>query len=186
MESSKKVLVGVTGGIAAYKVPGVIRRLREAGHEVKTIATDAAFHFIPEETLSITTGEHVHTEKTWWEESGRVEHITLARWADLVLVAPATADAMARAAIGLGDDLLSATILAGVKRVLWAPAMNPEMWDNPATRRNVETLQSWGHSFVGPAEGAMASAEEEPGVGRLAEESEIVAAVEKALPADEP
>ena len=184
MESSKKVLVGVTGGIAAYKVPGVIRRLREAGYEVKTIATDAAFHFIPEETLSIATGEHVHTEKTWWERSGRVEHVSLARWADLVLVAPATADAMARVAVGLGDDLLSATILAGAEKVLWAPAMNPEMWNNPTTRRNVERLQSWGHSFVGPAEGPMASAEEEPGVGRLADEAEIVEAVEKALSED--
>jgi phosphopantothenoylcysteine decarboxylase/phosphopantothenate--cysteine ligase len=181
VENGKKILVGVTGGIAAYKAPGVIRRLREAGHEVETIATEAAFHFIPEETLSIAAGSRVHTEKTWWEHSGRVEHVALARWADLVLVAPATADAMARAAIGLGDDLLSATILAGAKKVLWAPAMNPEMWDNPATQRNVETLQSWDHSFVGPAEGAMASAEEEPGVGRLAEEAEIVEAVKKAL-----
>src|SRR3954468_2232626 len=181
MTDPRNILVGVTGGIAAYKAPGVIRRLREAGHEVSTIATEAAFHFIPEETLSIATGSHVHTEKTWWEESGRVEHVSLARWADLVLVAPATADAMARAAIGLGDNLLSATILAGAKKVLWAPAMNPEMWNNPATLRNVETLKSWGHSFVGPAEGAMASAEEKPGAGRLAEEAEIVKAVEKAL-----
>jgi phosphopantothenoylcysteine synthetase/decarboxylase len=181
VESGKKIIVGVTGGIAAYKVPGVIRRLREAGHEVKTIATDAAFHFIPEETLSIATGARVHTEKTWWEQSGRVEHVSLARWTDLVLVVPATAGAMARAAIGLGDDLLSATTLAGAKNVLWAPSMNPEMWNSPATRRNVEILKSWGHSFVGPAEGLMASAEEEPGVGRLAEEEEIVKAVEKTL-----
>jgi phosphopantothenoylcysteine decarboxylase/phosphopantothenate--cysteine ligase len=180
-----KVLVGVTGGIAAYKVPGLIRRLREADHEVKTVATEAAFHFIPEETLSIATGEHIHTEKTWWERSGRVEHVSLARWADLVLVAPATADAMARVAVGLGDDLLSATILAGAKNVLWAPAMIPEMWNNPATRRNVETLESWGHRFVGPEEGSMASAEEEPGTGRLAEEAEIVDAVEKTLSYDE-
>jgi phosphopantothenoylcysteine decarboxylase/phosphopantothenate--cysteine ligase len=181
VENGKKVIVGVTGGIAAYKVPGVIRRLKEAGREVRTIATEAAFRFVPEETLAIAAGEHVHTEKTWWEESGRVEHVSLARWADLVLVAPATADAMARVAIGLGDDLLSATILAGAKRVLWAPAMNPEMWNNPATRRNVETLKSWGHHFVGPAEGAMASAEEEPGIGRLVEEAEIVAAVNEVL-----
>lgn len=184
-ENGKKVLVGVTGGIAAYKAPGVIRRLREAGYEIEAIATEAAFHFIPEETLSIAAGGRIHTEKTWWEQSGRVEHVTLARWADLVLIAPATADAMARVAIGLGDDLLSATVLAGAKKVLWAPAMNPEMWDNPATRRNVETLQSWDHSFVGPAEGAMASAEEEPGVGRLTDEAEIVAAVEAALSSDD-
>ncbi len=176
-----KILVGVTGGIAAYKTPGVIRRLREAGHEVKAIATEAALRFIPEETLSIAAGEAIHTDETWWGHSGRVEHVSLARWADLVLVAPATADAMARAAIGLGDDLLSATILAGAKRVLWAPAMNPEMWSSPATKRNVETLGSWGHRFVGPAEGLMASAEEEPGVGRLAEEPQILAAVEEAL-----
>ena len=88
---------------------------------------------------------------------------------------------MARAAIGLGDDLLSATILAGAKRVLWAPAMNPEMWQSPATKRNVETLKGWGHRFVGPAEGLMASAEEEPGPGRLVDETEIVAAVEEIL-----
>jgi phosphopantothenoylcysteine synthetase/decarboxylase len=180
-QNGKKVLVGVTGGIAAYKTPGMIRRLREAGYEVEAIATEAAFRFIPEETLSIAVGGRVHTDKTWWERSGRVEHVTLARWADLVLVAPATADAMARAAIGLGDDLLSATVLAGAEKVLWAPAMNPEMWTNPVTRRNVETLQNWGHSFVGPAEGAMASAEEKSGVGRLADEAEIVAAVEEAL-----
>ncbi len=183
MADSFKVLVGVTGGIAAYKVPGVIRRLRKSGHEVKVVATDAAFRFIPEETLAIAAGSSIHTDETWWEESGRVEHVSLARWADLALVAPATADAMARAAIGLGDDLLSATILAGAEKVLWAPAMNPEMWNNPATRRNVETLKSWGHQFVGPEEGLMASEEEEPGVGRLAEEAEIIAAVEKALSA---
>ena len=181
MKRAGKVLVGVTGGIAAYKAPGVIRRLREAGHEVKTVATEAAFRFIPEETLAVATGEDVHTDASWWERSGRVEHVSLARWADLVVVAPATADAMARVAIGLGDDLLCATILAGAKKVLWAPAMNPEMWTSPATKRNVETLKSWGHSFVGPAEGLMASAEEESGVGRLADEAEIVEAVEKVL-----
>ncbi|MEW6635776.1 MAG: flavoprotein [Actinomycetota bacterium] len=181
MQGAAKILVGVTGGIAAYKAPGVIRRLREAGHEVKVAATEAAFRFIPEETLAIAAGGPVHTDETWWERSGRIEHVSLARWADLVLVVPATADAMARAAIGLGDDLLSATILAGAKRVLWAPAMNPEMWKSPATVRNVETLKSWGHRFVGPAEGLMASSEEEPGVGRLADEAEIVAAVREAL-----
>ena len=175
------VLVGITGGIAAYKAPGVIRRLREAGHEVRTVATEAAFRFISEETLSIASGGRVYTDATWWERSGRVEHVSLARWADLVLVAPATADSMARAAIGLGDDLLSATILAGAKRVLWAPAMNPEMWSSPATARNVETLTSWGHRFVGPAEGLMASAEEVPGVGRLADEAEIVVAAQEVL-----
>jgi phosphopantothenoylcysteine synthetase/decarboxylase len=176
-----KIVVGVTGGIAAYKAPGVIRRLRVAGHEVRVVATEAAFRFVPEETLSIAAGEGIHTDATWWEHSGRVEHVALARWADLVLVAPATADAMARASIGLGDDLLSATILAGAKKVLWAPAMNPEMWSSPATKRNVETLKSWGHRFVGPGEGLMASTEEEPGVGRLAEEAEIVAAAREAL-----
>ena len=172
-----RVVMGVTGGIAAYKAPGVIRRLREAGHEVRVVATEAAFRFVPEETLSIAAGGAIHTDRTWWEHSGRVEHVSLARWADLVLVAPATADSMARSAIGLGDDLLSATILAGARDVLWAPAMNPEMWSNPSTVRNVETLKGWGHRFVGPAEGLMASAEEEPGVGRLADEAEIVAAV---------
>lgn len=181
MTDTGNVLVGVTGGIAAYKAPGVIRRLREAGHEIETIATEAALRFIPEETLAIATGKPVHTAGTWWDQSGRIEHVSLARWADLVLVSPATADAMARVSIGLGDDLLSATILAGAKRVLWAPAMNPEMWRNPATVHNVETLKGWGHLFVGPAEGVMASSEEEPGVGRLAEEADILAAAEDLL-----
>ena len=176
-----KILLGVTGGIAAYKAPGMIRRLRENGHHVKVVATEAAFRFVPEETLAVAAGGPIHTDRTWWERSGRVEHVSLARWADLVLVAPATADAMARASIGLGDDLLSATVLAGAKDVLWAPAMNPEMWSNPVTVRNVETLKGWGHRFVGPVEGLMASTEELPGAGRLAEEAEIVAAAESFL-----
>ena len=175
------MVVGVTGGIAAYKAPGVIRRLREAGHEVETIATGAALRFVPEETLAIATGKPVHTENSWWERSGRIEHVGLARWAGLVLIAPATADAIARVSIGLGEDLLSATVLAGAQKVLWAPAMNPEMWRSPATVRNVETLKGWGHRFVGPAEGLMASAEEEPGLGRLVDEAEIMAAVGEAL-----
>ncbi|WP_119065477.1 flavoprotein [Rubrobacter indicoceani] len=174
--SARKILVAVTGGIAAYKAPGVIRRLRESGCEVKVAATDAAFRFIPEETLAIAAGGYVHTDRTWWEHSGRVEHVSLARWADLVLIAPATADSLARAAVGLGDDLVSATVLAGAKKVLWAPAMNPEMWQNPATVRNVETLRSWGHEFVGPDSGLMASTEELPGFGRLADETGIVSA----------
>ncbi|MDN5698528.1 MAG: phosphopantothenoylcysteine decarboxylase, partial [Rubrobacter sp.] len=169
-DRARRVIIGVTGSIAAYKAPGVIRRVRESGREVRVIATDAALRFIPEETLAIAAGEPIHTERTWWERSGRVEHVSLARWADLLLVAPASADALARAAIGLGDDLLSATILAGARRVLWAPAMNPEMWHSPATRRNVGILQGWGHQFAGPAEGEMASTEELAGVGRLADE----------------
>lgn len=177
----KNVLVAVTGGIAAYKAPGVIRRIRESGHGVKVAATDAAFRFIPEETLSIAAGSSIHTNQTWWEESGRVEHVSLARWADLILVAPATADSMARVAVGLGDDLISATILAGAKRVLWAPAMNPEMWSNPATTRNFETLEGWNHAFVGPTSGLMASTEELPGVGRLADEVEIIASIRDIL-----
>lgn len=178
---AERVIVGVTGSIAAYKAPGVIRRVRESGREVRVISTDAALRFVPEETLAIAAGDQIHTEKSWWGRSGRVEHVSLARWADLLLVAPASADALARAAIGLGDDLLSATILAGASRVLWAPAMNPEMWHSPATRRNVGTLTGWGHGFVGPAEGAMASSEELPGAGRLADEPEILSAVQTAL-----
>ncbi|WP_047866117.1 flavoprotein, partial [Rubrobacter aplysinae] len=185
-QRAERVIVGVTGSIAAYKTPGVIRRVRESGREVRVISTDAALRFVPEETLAIAAGGSIHTERSWWENSGRVEHVSLARWADLLLVAPAAADALARTAIGLGDDLLSATVLAGTRRVIWAPAMNPEMWQSPATRRNVETLEGWGHQFVGPAEGEMASAEELPGVGRLADEAEILAAVEAALAEDIP
>ena len=144
----------------------MIRCLIEVGHEVEAAATEATFRFNPGETLSITAGNLIHTDRMWWEHSGRVEHVTLARWADLVLIAPATADSMARAAIGLGDDLNSETILGGAKKILWAPAMNPEMWQSPATKSDVETLKSWAHRFVIPAEGLMASAEEEPRGGR--------------------
>ncbi len=147
-------------------MPGLIRCLIEVDHEVEAAATEATFRFNPGETLSITAGTLIHTDGTWWEHSGRVEHVTLARWADLVLIAPATADSMARAAIGLGGDLNSATILGGTKKILWAPAMNPETWQSPATKRDVETLKSWAHRFVIPAEGLMASAEEEPRGGR--------------------
>jgi len=148
---------------------------------VGVISNDAALHFITEETLSIAAGKPVHSDRTWWSEHGGVEHVDLARWANLLLVAPATADAMARAAIGLGEDLISATILAGATRVLWAPAMNPEMWQSPPTRRNAETLKSWGHNFVGPEEGAMASASEDAGLGRLAGEEALLSAVEEAV-----
>ena len=173
--------MGVTGGIAAYKVPSLIRRLKERGHGVEVISTESAFRFIPEETLAIAAGGPIHTERTWWAHTGGVEHVELARWAELLLVAPATADAMARAAIGLGDDLLCATILAGARKVLWAPAMNTEMLENPATRRNMQTLSDWGHGFVGPEEGRLAAESEDPGPGRLACQAAILTAVEEAL-----
>lgn len=144
-------------------MPGLIRCLIEVDHEVEAAATEATFRSIPGETLSITAGNLIHADRTWWEHSGRVEHVTLARLADLVLIAPATADSMARAAIGPGGDLNFATILGSTKKILWAPAMNPEMWQSPATKRDVETLKSWAHRFVIPAEGLMASAEEPRG-----------------------
>ena len=132
-----KVLIGVTGGIAAYKAPGVIRRLREGARD-QGDSHRCGFPLYPRRNSSIATGE-ASTPRRPDGRSGPGEHVSLARWADLFLVAPATADTMARAAIGLGDDLLSATILAGARRVLWAPAMNPEMWSSPVTERNVET-----------------------------------------------
>ncbi len=117
---ARKILIGVTGGIAAYKAPGVIRRLGEAGYEVRVLATEAAFRFVPEETLAVAAGEPVYTDETWWERSGRVEHVSLARWADLVLVAPATADSMVHRPISMGSWVMAPAMRPLLMASIWA------------------------------------------------------------------
>jgi len=130
-----RVVVGVSGSIAAYKAPFVVRRLRQAGHEVRVVATDAALRFIGAPALAAVAGRPVSSGI--FDDPAAVEHVAVGEWADLVVVAPASADLLARVASGRADDLLTATILTTTAPVVLAPAMHTQMWANPATRENV-------------------------------------------------
>jgi phosphopantothenoylcysteine decarboxylase/phosphopantothenate--cysteine ligase len=180
MLADRRVLLIIGGGIAAYKTLELIRRLRERGASVRAVMTAAAQEFITPLSVGALTADYVFTDLFDRQDEQDVGHIRLAREADLVVVAPATADLMAKAATGLAGDLASAVLLATDRRVLMAPAMNPRMWAHPATRRNHARLAADGVAFVGPARGEMAEAGE-AGEGRMAEPLEIVAAVEAAL-----
>jgi len=176
----KRILLIITGGIAAYKCLDLVRRLRERGAKVRAIMTAAATSFVTPMSVGAITGNRVYTELFDRDEEHDVGHIRLSREADLIVVAPATADFMARMAGGHGDDLATTTLLAADKPVLVAPAMNPAMWNHPATRRNRQTLISDGIQFVGPNEGEMAESGE-AGFGRMAEPMEILVAIQNAL-----
>ena len=169
--SEKRVLLIVGGGIAAYKSLELARLLRKAGVAVRPILTSAGAEFVTPLSLGALCEDRVYQELFSLNDEAEMGHIQLSRSADLVVVAPATADLMAKAANGLANDLASTTLLATDKPVLMAPAMNVRMWDHPATRRNLATLQSDGVKFVGPDEGAMACGEY--GFGRMAEPAEI-------------
>ncbi|MBS3650169.1 bifunctional phosphopantothenoylcysteine decarboxylase/phosphopantothenate--cysteine ligase CoaBC [Pseudaminobacter sp. 19-2017] len=178
--SGKRVLLIVGGGIAAYKSLDLIRRLRERGAAVRAVMTKAACEFVTPLSVGTLTADRVFTELFDRDDEHDVGHIRLSREADLVVVAPATADLMAKLANGLVNDLASAILLATDKKVLMAPAMNPRMWANPAAKRNRATLERDGVAFVGPNRGEMAE-RGEAGEGRMAEPLEIVAAVERLL-----
>ena len=180
--SGKRILLIVGGGIAAYKSLDLIRRLRERGASVRAVMTEAAQHFITPLSVGALTADHVFTDLFDRQDEQDVGHIRLAREADLVVVAPATADLMARLANGLASDLAAAVLLATGRPVLMAPAMNPKMWSHPATRRNRATLAKDGVHFVGPNRGEMAESGE-AGEGRMAEPLQIVAAIEALLDA---
>ncbi len=156
------------------KTPFLLRRLREAGYQVRAMASARALAFTSENALAVAAGSAVATEESWFVADGAALHLELARWADLLVVAPASAASLARAAAGLAEDLLTAVISAGAPRVLWAPAMNPEMWNYPATQANVARLRGWGQDFVGPEFGALASVTEGSGLGRMSEPETIV------------
>ncbi|MFD1697444.1 bifunctional phosphopantothenoylcysteine decarboxylase/phosphopantothenate--cysteine ligase CoaBC [Roseibium aestuarii] len=170
-----RVVLILSGGIAVYKSLDLIRRLRERGAVVTAIMTSGAQQFITPLAVGALTGQPVYTELFDREAEQDVGHIRLARDHDLILVAPATANLMARMANGLADDLATAVLLATDKPVLMAPAMNPKMWDAPATRRNHATLIGDGVQFIGPNAGEMAESGE-AGVGRMAEPLEIARA----------
>ncbi|WP_411071890.1 bifunctional phosphopantothenoylcysteine decarboxylase/phosphopantothenate--cysteine ligase CoaBC [Streptomyces sp. cmx-4-25] len=164
-----KVVLGVTGGIAAYKACELLRRLTESGHDVRVVPTDSALHFVGAATWSALSGNPVSTEV--WESVHEVPHVRIGQAADLVVVAPATADTLARAAHGLADDLLTNTLLTARCPVVFAPAMHTEMWEHPATQENVATLRRRGAVVVEPAVGRLTGAD--TGKGRLPDPGEI-------------
>ncbi|MEL6750784.1 MAG: bifunctional phosphopantothenoylcysteine decarboxylase/phosphopantothenate--cysteine ligase CoaBC [Pseudomonadota bacterium] len=174
------MLLLIGGGIAAYKCLDLIRRLRERGAAVRVGMTRAAQEFVTVGSVQALTGSTVFTDLWDREAEQDVGHIRLAREADLIIVAPATADLMGKMANGLADDLPTTVLLAASSPVLIAPAMNPAMWTHPAVERNVATLAADGAHFVGPGEGEMAESGES-GWGRMAEPMEIVAAAEQLL-----
>ncbi|MDY6942647.1 MAG: bifunctional phosphopantothenoylcysteine decarboxylase/phosphopantothenate--cysteine ligase CoaBC [Pseudomonadota bacterium] len=175
---NRRILLGVTGGIAAYKTADLVRRLREAGAEVRVVMTPAATAFITPLTLQAVSGHPVRTELMDPSAEAAMGHIELARWADTVLIAPASADFLARVAHGFADDLLSTVCLATAAPIVLAPAMNHLMWQNSATQSNVAVLQGRGVVLLGPASGEQACGEVGP--GRMLEPAEIVAALDKA------
>ncbi|WP_137129910.1 bifunctional phosphopantothenoylcysteine decarboxylase/phosphopantothenate--cysteine ligase CoaBC [Rhizobium sp. FY34] len=171
----KRILLIIAGGIAAYKSLDLIRRLRERGASVRPVMSRAAQEFITPLAVGALSASHVYTDLFSREDEQDVGHIRLARECDLVIVAPATADLMAKMAHGLADDLASAVLLATDRPVLVAPAMNPVMWNAAPTRRNSAVLKADGIHFIGPMKGEMAESGE-AGTGRMAEPLEIVAA----------
>jgi phosphopantothenoylcysteine decarboxylase/phosphopantothenate--cysteine ligase len=177
---TQRVLLIIGGGIAAYKSLDLIRRLKERGLAVRCILTKAAEHFVTPLSAGAITGERVFTDLFDPAHEFDVGHIRLAREADLIVVAPATADLMAKLAGGHADDLATAVLLATSAKVLLAPAMNPHMWSNKATQRNQAQLVADGFQFIGPNEGEMAEANER-GLGRMAEPLEIADAAGKLL-----
>jgi phosphopantothenoylcysteine decarboxylase / phosphopantothenate---cysteine ligase len=167
---AKRIIVGVSGGIAAYKACTVVRQLTEAGHQVRVIPTESALRFVGAATFEALSGEPVQTGV--FEDVPQVPHVAIGQGADLVVVAPATADLLARAVHGRADDLLTATLLTARCPVLFAPAMHTEMWQHPATVDNVATLRRRGAVVLEPASGRLTGADS--GAGRLPEAEEIV------------
>ncbi|HEU4346523.1 MAG TPA: bifunctional phosphopantothenoylcysteine decarboxylase/phosphopantothenate--cysteine ligase CoaBC [Actinoplanes sp.] len=164
-----EVVLGVCGGIAAYKSCELLRLFTESGHAVRVVPTAAALRFVGAPTWAALSGRPVATEV--WDDAHEVPHVRIGRHADLVVVAPATADVLAKAAHGIADDLLTNTLLTATCPVVFAPAMHTEMWENPATRANVETLRSRGYLVIEPAVGRLTGAD--TGKGRLPEPDEI-------------
>ncbi|MCF6369356.1 bifunctional phosphopantothenoylcysteine decarboxylase/phosphopantothenate--cysteine ligase CoaBC [Rhizobium halophilum] len=178
--SDKRILLIISGGIAAYKSLDLIRRLRARGASVRPVMTAASQEFVTPLAVGALSASHVYTELFSREDEQDVGHIRLARECDLVLVAPASADLLAKMAYGLANDLASTILLASDRPVLVAPAMNPKMWSAAATARNVATLRADGVHFIGPMRGEMAESGE-AGLGRMAEPLEIADAVGRLL-----
>ncbi len=164
-----RIVLGVTGGIAAYKAVLLLRLIKEAGHDVQVVPTHSALKFVGKATWEALSGQPVHTSV--FDDVVGVEHVKVGSTADLVIVAPATADFLARVATGRADDLLTATILVAECPKLFAPAMHTQMWENPATQANVATLKARGIQLIGPASGRLTG--QDSGIGRMTEPEEI-------------
>jgi phosphopantothenoylcysteine decarboxylase / phosphopantothenate---cysteine ligase len=175
--SGRQVVLGVSGGIAAYKACELLRLLTESGHRVRVVPTESALEFVGAPTWAALSGQPVTTDV--WSDVEQVPHVRIGQTADLVVVAPATADLLARAAIGRADDLLTATLLTARCPVLFAPAMHTEMWEHAATQANVRTLRERGAIVLDPAVGRLTGADTGP--GRLPEPAEIFAVARRLL-----
>lgn len=168
---TRRIVVGVSGSISAYKATFIIRQLRAAGHEVKVVASAAALKFIGESTLAALSGAPVASQL--FSDAGAVEHVAIAEWAQLLLIAPASADLIAKLAVGRADDMLTTTALTTTAQIIISPAMHTQMWQHPATVANVETLRSRGVKVIEPASGRLTG--KDCGPGRLPEPEQIVA-----------
>ena len=177
MLTGKKIVVGVTGGIAAYKACDLVSRLKKRGAQVRVVLTEHACQFVQPLTFETLSGNPAYTDS--FDRKYEIGHVALAKWADLLLIAPATANCMAKMACGIADDLLSTTCLAVRCPMLVAPAMNSAMWRNPATQANLVLLRSRGVRFVGPKAGYLACGDDD--VGRMSEPEQIAEAVEAIL-----
>lgn len=174
--NEKHILVGITGGIAAYKAATLIRLLRKAQAEVRVIMTESARQFITPLTLAALSENEVGLDLFEQAPTHEIRHITWADWADLAIVAPATANSMAKVAHGQADDLLSSTILSLQCPLFLAPAMHHQMWTHPATQNNLTLLRNFGYHIIDPGEGDLASGDSGP--GRMREPEEIVTFIE--------
>ena len=177
LERPRRVVVGVAGSIAAYKAPFVVRLLRQAGHEVKVVATESALRFIGAPALAAVSGRTVSTGV--FDDPAAVEHVAVAEWAELVVVAPASADLLARVRAGRADDMLTATILTCQAPIVLAPAMHTQMWVNPATQENVAVLRERGLTVIEPDSGRLTG--KDSGVGRMPDPELIVSQALDAL-----
>lgn len=173
--TGKKVTVGLTGGIACYKIPYLVRALTKADALVQVIMTDAACEFITPLTMETVAQRPVARHMFPPDRYVATRHIDMAQWPDLIIIAPATANFIGKVSSGVSDDLLTTVVCAATCPVMIAPAMNPQMWANPITQRNVAMLKELGYLFVGPEEGEMVC--EETGVGRMSEPDQLFTAV---------
>ena len=178
MLNNRHILLGVTGGIAAYKAVDLAGKLTAASAEVRTVMTESACRFVGPKSFEAVTQSPVFTTMWSTPQDSKIGHIALADWADVVVVAPATANMIAKVAHGICDDLLSTTLCAcWATPTLFAPAMNNRMWANPATQANIETLKKRGFQIIGPEEGRLACGTS--GSGRMSEPKDILDAIEK-------
>lgn len=179
MMAGKKILLGVTGSIAAYKSCDIINSLRKSGYEVKVIMSPHSKHFITPLTLQTLSQNEVITDMFELPARRDICHLSLAEWADLILIAPASADMVSKLACGLADCILSATVLSSRAKVLIAPAMNDKMYKHKAIQENIAKLKNYGYKFIGPKRGRLACGYE--GIGHIADVEEIVQVIKKLL-----